>query len=150
VTDLQIRGIGTKEVNRLQYDFLLARYLKRPEMVDGPLHHFAKCHFGGLFKYGRRYVSKMVKFRKISITYDKINLSTCKWAQIVPLKILYLLIFWYAVCKDFCMLATRVLQINERKLNFEGILLLVSISFLFPLAKSLFSSSVCLALQRRL
>ena len=25
VTDLQIWGIGTKEVNRLQYDFLLAR-----------------------------------------------------------------------------------------------------------------------------
>ena len=68
VTDLQIWRIGTKEVNRLQYDFLLARYLKCPKMVDGPLHHFAKCHFGGLFKYGRRYVSKMVKFRKISMT----------------------------------------------------------------------------------
>jgi len=47
VTNLQIWGIGTKEVNRLQYDFLLARYLKCPKMVDGPLHHFAKCHFGG-------------------------------------------------------------------------------------------------------
>ena len=47
VTDLQIWGIGTKEVNRLQYDFLLARYLKCPKMADGPLHHFAKCHFGG-------------------------------------------------------------------------------------------------------
>ena len=47
VTDLQIWGIGTKEVNKLQYDFLLARYLKCPKMVDGPLHHFAKCHFGG-------------------------------------------------------------------------------------------------------
>ena len=30
VTDLQIWGIGTKEVNRLQYSFLLARYLKCP------------------------------------------------------------------------------------------------------------------------
>ena len=40
-------NIGTKEVNRLHYDFLLARYLKCPKMVDGPLHHFAKCHFGG-------------------------------------------------------------------------------------------------------
>jgi len=47
VTDLQIWGIGTKEVNRHQYDFLLARYLKCSKMVDGPLHHFAKCHFGG-------------------------------------------------------------------------------------------------------
>ena len=28
VTDLQIWGIGTKDVNRLQYDFLLVRYLK--------------------------------------------------------------------------------------------------------------------------
>ena len=46
VTDLQIWGIGTKEVNRLQYDFLYAWYLKCPKMVDGPLHHFAKCHFG--------------------------------------------------------------------------------------------------------
>ena len=46
VTDLQIWGIGTKEVNRLQYGFLLARCLKCPKMVDGPLHHFAKCHFG--------------------------------------------------------------------------------------------------------
>ena len=27
--------------------FLLARYLKCPKMDDGPLHHFAKCHFGG-------------------------------------------------------------------------------------------------------
>ena len=47
VTDLQIWGIGTKEVNRLQYDFLLARYLKCPKMVHALLHHFAKCHFGG-------------------------------------------------------------------------------------------------------
>jgi len=45
MTDLQIWGIGTKEVNRLQYDFLLALYLKCPKIVDGPLHHFAKCHF---------------------------------------------------------------------------------------------------------
>jgi len=45
-----------------------------------------------IFKHGRRYVSKMVKFSKMSITYDKINLSTCKWAQIVPLKILHLLV----------------------------------------------------------
>ena len=45
-----------------------------------------------IFKHGRRYVSKIVKFRKMSITYDKINLSTCKWAQIVPLKILHLLV----------------------------------------------------------
>ena len=45
-----------------------------------------------IFKHGRRYVSKMVKFRKMLITYDKINLSTCKWAQIVPLKILHLLL----------------------------------------------------------
>ena len=40
-------NIGTKQVNRFHYDFLLARYLKCPKMVDGPLHHFAKCHFGG-------------------------------------------------------------------------------------------------------
>jgi len=45
-----------------------------------------------IFKHGRRYVSKMVKFRKMSITYDEINVSTCKWAQIVPLKIFHLLV----------------------------------------------------------
>jgi len=72
-------------------------------MVDGhgPLHHFAKCHFGVIFKYGRRYVSKMVKFRKMSITYDKINLTTCKWVQVVPLKILHLLV---CSLQGFCML----------------------------------------------
>jgi len=68
-----------------------------------------------IFKYGRRYVSKMVKFRKMSITYDKINLSTCRWAQIVPLKILHLLV---CSLEDFCMLTTRILQINERKIEF--------------------------------
>ena len=45
-----------------------------------------------IFKHGRRYVSKMVKFRKISITYDKINLSTYKLVQIVRLKILHILV----------------------------------------------------------
>jgi len=88
VTDLQIWGIGTKEVNRLQYGFLLAR----PKMVDGPLHHLLSVILAAIFKHGRRYVSKMAKFRKMSITYDKINLPTCKWAQIVPLKILHLLV----------------------------------------------------------
>ena len=51
-----------------------------------------------IFKHGRRYVSKIVKIRKMSITYDKINLSTCKWAQIVPLNFC---ILWCAVCKVF-------------------------------------------------
>jgi len=70
-----------------------------------------------IFKYGRRYVSKMVKFRKMSITYDKINLTTCKWAQVVPLKILHLLV---RSLLGFCMLTTRILQINEQKIEFRG------------------------------
>ena len=56
-----------------------------------------------IFKNGRHYVSKMVKFRKMLITYDKINLPTCKWAQIVPLKILHLLV---CSLQGFCMLTT--------------------------------------------
>ena len=40
-------NIVTKHVNRFHCDFLLAHYLKCPKMVDGPLYHFAKCHFGG-------------------------------------------------------------------------------------------------------
>ena len=47
VPDLQIWGIGTKHVNRFHYDFLLARYLQCPKMVDGQFFHIAKCHFGG-------------------------------------------------------------------------------------------------------
>jgi len=40
-------NIGTKQVNRFHYDFLCAWYFKCPKMVNGPLHHFPKCHFRG-------------------------------------------------------------------------------------------------------
>jgi len=56
-----------------------------------------------IFKHGRRYVSKIGKFRKMSITYGKIYLSTCKWALIVPLKILHILV---CSLQGFCMLTT--------------------------------------------
>ena len=104
-----------------------------------------------IFKHGRRYVSNIVKFRKTSITYDKINLSICKWAQIVPLKILHLL-----VCSFQGFLHVNYMNITNKftkKLNFErlfSLLLSLSTILLFSLVKALFSSNVYFPLQRRL
>ena len=45
-----------------------------------------------IFKHGSRFFSKIVNFRKMSLTFDQIHLSTCKWAQIIRIKILHLLL----------------------------------------------------------
>jgi len=48
-----------------------------------------------IFKHGSRFFSKIVNFRKMLLTFDKIHLSTCKWAKIICIKILHFLIALY-------------------------------------------------------
>ena len=52
----------------------------------------------------------------MSLTFDKIHQSTCKWAQIIRIKIAHLLV---CTLQAFVMLITRILQINDRKVEFQ-------------------------------
>jgi len=68
-----------------------------------------------IFKHGSRFISKIVNFRKMSLTFDKIHLSTCKWAQIIHIKIL-----WYALYKHLLCQLHENCKLMIKKLNFEG------------------------------
>ena len=94
------------------------------------------------------FLSKIMNFRKMSLTFDKIHLSSCKWAQIIHIKILHLLV---CTLQAFVMLITRILQINDQKVEFRGFFpLLLTTIVLFSILKTLFSPNVYLAFERRL
>ena len=101
-----------------------------------------------IFKHGRGFLSKIVNFRKMLLTFDRIHLSTCRWAQIICIKILHLLV---CTLQGFVMLITWILQTNDRKVEFRGFFpLLLTTVVLFSILKTLFSTNVHLALERRL
>jgi len=56
-----------------------------------------------IFKHDSHFFSKIVNFRKMSLTFDTIYLLTCKWAQIIRIKILHLLM---CTLQGFVMLVT--------------------------------------------
>ena len=108
-------NIGTKHVNRFHYDFLLAQYLNCSKMADGHFFILLSVTLAAIFKHGSRFLAKL-NFRKMSLTFDTIHLSTCKWDQIICIKILHLLV---CTLQGFVMLITWILQINDRKVEFK-------------------------------
>jgi len=72
-------------------------------MADGHFSILLSVTLAAIFKHGSRFFSKIVNFRKMSLTFDKIHLSTCKWAQIIRIKILHLLV---CTLQAFVMLIT--------------------------------------------
>jgi len=83
-----------------------------------------------IFKHGSGFFKQNYEFQKMSLTFDKIHLSSCKWAQIIRIKILHLLV---CTLQAFVMLITRILQINDQKVEFRGFfpLLLTTIVLFF-------------------